>query len=221
MTMSRSAIMLVAAITVASVPATASIGVNTGAKIRGTYGLEVGYAGTSTTDRFVRDNSPANEDVYSAQFFLRNQVTAIGDGHQIFRTQGPSGPVFQVILRSISNGDLFIYVYAFQDDGSRSRVLITHVPTTHHLKFDLAGSTAPGANNGFLRIYKAKADGSWACLKQVTNLDNDVRANITAALLGSFTGLDAETEGNIDLDEFASFRTVESAPSCPITFVQN
>lgn len=196
-------------------------GVTTDAAIRETYGLKAVYAG-NTSDCFVRDDSPNNETTYSAQFLLENQVTALGDGHQIFRVQGDVGgtTVFQVVFREIPNGEDFIFVYAFRDDGSRSRVLTSRTPegTRQHYKFDWQAASAPGANDGFLRVYKARADGSWNCLKEVVGIDNDTR-EVDRALLGSFTGLDAATIGEFYFDNFESYRTVESSPTCVTTFV--
>jgi len=203
------------------VSACSFFGVTTNGRIIGTYGLEVQFAG-NTDDCFVLDNTAAAESTYSVRFMIKNELTALTDAHTIFRAQGTGGAttVFQVVLRKAHTGVDYLFVYAFRDNNTRSRVLLAITPATkqQYYKIDWQAATSSGANDGFLRILKADVAGNWNCLKEVINIDNDTKV-VDQAYLGSYAGVDFDTAGWISFDEFSSFRTIENlSPSCQSTF---
>jgi hypothetical protein len=196
-------------------------GVTTTGKIRGNYGLEVQFAG-DTSDCYVLDNSPSGETTYSVTFMINNQLTVLTDAHSILRAQGigAASTAFQVVLRKAHTGVDYLFIYAFRDNNTRSRVLLAITPATkqQYYKIDWQASSAPGANDGFLRIFKADAQENWNCLKEVIGIDNDARV-VDQLYLGSYAGIDPSTTGWISFDNFASFRSIDDySPTCQSTF---
>ena len=170
------------------------------------YGMRTTFDG-GTNGVLVRDNSPSSDTVYRAQFGYRNRITSmtLGDTHQIFRGRGQGSyptneTVFRVQIKSTPSGYI-MFVWARLDNGGYSQPLMTFVPNVHRMMFEWSAATAPGANDGILRIYK-----SGNLIREKTNLDNDTYV-IDFVTLGAFATVDAATTGHQDFDNFESYRT--------------
>lgn len=198
------ALLLVA---LAGAPALAdtAISVSGAAAIAGSFGMRVGFDG-GTGNAFVQDNSPNAEKIYYAQFKLRNDSLVLADGqtHQVFRArQGGSAPVIRVQYTNPAGAEnrTTMQVFAALDGGAFTPRIGSFVQSQHRVTIEWKAATAPGANNGYIRLYKGTT-----FVGEFTGLDNDTFA-IDDVQLGAFAGVDATTSGFADFDDFISTRT--------------
>ena len=183
------------------------------------FGLDLAF-GADLSSCFVQDDTPNGETVYSA-FFRMNKGPGfsmdVGDGHAVFRATGGGTTVLEAKLRRFGN-DTYVQLQAKKDDGTFSRAIASIAPGQAGWKFEWRASSAPGANDGLVRILKRLGNGTFSCIKEVTGIDNDTRA-ISSQRIGAMGGIDTNTTGATYYDTFESFRTIEASPTCNQTFV--
>ena len=193
-----------------SVMAANTVDVNMGAAIDGTYGLEVGVDGSPNV-AFVQDDSPAGETVYRAQFWVDRNTPTIAnrDAYKIFKGVMDTGNKKNILIKLKRGKDGNFYVYAFcqtdsntwtwADKGMQFKDKATGV------MIEWQASSAPGADDGFLRMYKVTLTDT--VLKgSRTGIDNDTKV-VDAARLGLTSAPPAGT-ASLYFDSFESYRTL-------------
>mgnify|MGYP003574085072 CR=1 FL=1 len=193
-----------------SVMAANTVDVNMGAAIDGTYGLEVGVDGSPNV-AFVQDDSPAGETVYRAQFWVDRNTPTIAnrDAYNIFKGVMDTGNKKNILIKLKRGKDGNFYVYAFcqtdsntwtwADKGMQFKDKATGV------MIEWQASSAPGADDGFLRMYKVTLTDT--VLKgSRTGIDNDTKV-VDAARLGLTSAPPAGT-ASLYFDSFESYRTL-------------
>lgn len=187
--------------------AATSLAVNGTAALEGSYGLQVVFDGAGG-DAYVQDNSPNNETRYVVQFRMNSQpmTMATSSNHQVLRAiQGdpsPTGVAFQVkIYRTAVGKEL--QVLARLDSGSFTNriAVVGDSPANITYGVDWKASSAPGANDGFAKLYK-----NGTLRKELLNLDNDLQ-RVDMVRMGSFGAVDTTTGGSLHLDAFESYRS--------------
>lgn len=182
-----------------------SVSVSGAAAIAGSFGMRASFDG-GTGNAFVQDNSPACEGIYYAQFKLRNDSLVLADGqtHQVFRArEGGSTPVFRVQFTNPAGAEnrTTMQVFAALDSGLFTQRIGAFVQSQHRITIEWKASSAPGANDGYIRLYKGTT-----FVGEFTSLDNDTLC-IDDVQLGAFGGVDASTTGFSDYDDFISTRS--------------
>lgn len=179
-----------------------SLSVTNDAAIGGSaYGLKVQM--TDQNNCFVQDDSPNAEKDYYVTFNLRNNLSmAPGTAHILFRARTPGVPaVFLAQAVRDFGGNYVIYVVGYHDNGAFTPALAEFITTQHRITLEWHAASAPGANDGSLRLYKG---GNLR--GEITNIDND-QLQVDFVQLGAFGGIDATTTGEMHFDEFVSTRT--------------
>lgn len=201
-----------------------SFGVTAAAALNGSgFGLQADFDGVDLNACYVQDNSPNSETVFSAFWRMRKRNSYTmdsGGGHDIFRAVGGGQSVIQGKIRFFPNaggGQTYVQVQARRDDNTWSKPLVSIFPSQAGWKFEWAAASAPGANDGFMRLLKLNVDGTFTCIKQSINIDNDTKF-VNDQRLGAMGAIGANTTGTMDYDDYQSFRTVEAAPTCNVTF---
>jgi hypothetical protein len=192
---------------VTGLQAATSLAVNGTAALEGSYGLQVVFDGAGG-DAYVQDNSPSGETRYVIQFRMNSApaTMATSSNHQIVRAISgdptPTGVAFQVkIFRTAVGKEL--QVLARLDNGSFTNriAVVGDSPTNAAYGVDWKASSAPGANDGFAKLYK-----QGTLRKELLNLDNDQQV-VDMVRMGSFGAVDVSTTGSMYFDAFESYRT--------------
>jgi len=182
-----------------------SVSVSGAAAIAGSFGMRASFDG-GTGNAFVQDNSPACEGVYYAQFKVRNDNLVLADGqsHQIFRARmGGSTLVFRFNLTNPVGPEnrSTVQLIAAVDGGALTTRIGAFAQSQHRFTIEWKAATGPGANDGYIRLYKGAT-----FIGEFANLDNDTLC-IDDVELGAFGGVDSTTTGFNDFDDFISTRS--------------
>lgn len=194
----------------------ASIAVNTAAAMQGTYGMQLTLNGTSG-NAFVQDNSPNLEDHYFASFNFRDNgcVPPSAQGFAIFRAwvndgNPPTVPVFRVTFfnnTASSTTQRVMYVLAYEDDGTAvpigTETFVSPPGNTPRFTWEWQRSSAPGANDGFLKTYK-----NGVLRKTISNIDNDT-LTVGSVRMGGMGNVASTSGCTVDFDDFVSTRTAQ------------
>ena len=180
-----------------SVIAANSVGVTGAAAIEGSYGLEVTVDGASTNVAFVQDDSPAGETVYRVQFWLDRNTPTIANRD-----------AFNVFKGLQDAGNFYMYAYCQNDAGSWVLVDkgMQFKDKATGIMLEWQAATAPGANDGFLRMYKVTIAGGAVLKATATGIDNDTRVVDTARL--GLTSAPPAGTATIYMDSYESYRTL-------------
>jgi len=188
--------------------AATSIGVNGTAALQGSFGMQVSFDG-STNDAYVEDRSPNSETRYVVTWRMNTSpMTMTGaSNHQILRAitgdPTPSGVAFQVKVYKTVAAGFEVQVLARLDSGAFTNRIAVVGDASHQYSVDWKASSAPGANDGYAKLYK-----NGTLRKSLLNLDNDLQ-RVDMARFGAFGAVDASTSGSFYLDDFISTRTAQ------------
>lgn len=189
----------------AGAPAANDLAVNPDAAIDGVYGLEVLVDG-SANQAFVADTHPSQEIAYRASFRIghNNLSMAEGTGHAVFmgRMAGGVGNVLRLFM--VRQGGTYKLRCRWKKDidGTGFCGQLTFAPVNTRVTVEWAAATSPGADDGFIRLFKGDV-----LQAERTGLDNDTYV-IDTARLGLPQGASPTTSGSFYLDDFTSFRTL-------------
>lgn len=188
--------------------AATSIAVNGTAALQGSFGMQVSFDG-STGDAYVQDNSPNNETRYVVTWRMNTApMTMAGTAnHQVLRAitgdPTPTGAAFQVKVYKTAAAGYELQVLARLDSGAFTNRIAVVGDASHQYSVDWKASSAPGANDGYVKLYK-----NGTLRKSLLNLDNDAQ-RVDMARFGAFGAVDATTSGSMYLDDFISTRTAQ------------
>jgi len=189
-----------------------AVAVTTAAAIDGTYGLEVTVDGASVNVAFVQDDSPAGETVYRVQFWLDRNLPTIAnrDAFNIYKGLQEAGNKKNLLVKLKRGKDGLFYIYSFCQDDAGGWVLahkgmqFKDKPTGVMLEWQAA--SAPGANDGFLRMYKVTLSGGAVLKAWKEGIDNDTRV-VDSARLG-LTSIPPAGTATLYMDSYESYRTL-------------
>ncbi len=181
------------------------LAVNADAAIDGLYGLEVLVDG-SANPAFVADTHPTQEVAYRASFRIGHNGLSMAEGtsHAVFLGRMANGGGNVLRLFMVRQGANYKLRCRWKRDtgGTGFCGQLTFAPVHTRVTVEWAAATAPGADDGLVRLFKGDA------LKaEKTTLDNDTLV-IDTARLGLPQAAAATTVGSFFLDDFASFRTL-------------
>jgi len=228
----RNILMLVAVAVLLSSPAVnaASLDVNGGAAIEGSYGLEVIMNDTSSA--YVMDDTPVNETTYRAEFLLDwntlQFATTTGPGSnmsilKLWDMDVPGPLPRQHVIVGLRNGSAgpVLFLKLIQFDGTSSwpiwrnelgSPMELNLPGTAGgypcgIRVEFQQGTTGSPADGVVRIarYNAYAPGVWNT-KEHTEVINYL-LDIDRAYFGAMAA-DATSTGSIYLDSFESYRTM-------------
>lgn len=218
---------------VVAVPAMAanSLTVNGTAALEGSYGLSVNIDGANnTTDAYVVSDHPANETLYRFSFRLNPGTLSMDASGQArffvignIRKPTPDKNFFFVYLMLGQDGWWHLQANARQDDGTfqpwQTTVKVCSVNagasvpcstfTNIQITYEWAAASAPGANDGYLKVYR---DGGSTPIRTFSNMDNDTQS-IESAWFGAIWMANntqgAAANGSYYFDSFESYRSVQ------------
>jgi hypothetical protein len=203
----------------------ASLSVTPAAAFGGSnFGLQLDLVPGNTTNALVQTNTPSAETTVRATFKVRPNpkngnnwegMPTPGSRFTILRAKKIGGAeAFRVMFfRAWTTSDFFIFVIAFEDNGSPA---ISYASPTFPVMFantqalvtiEYQTASAPGANDGFVRLYQGTT------LKgEVTGMDNDTRV-VDFFDFGAFNqrvgqAPAADMDMVMHFDDFESFRTL-------------
>lgn len=197
-----------------AIPATAdnSLDVNANAAMNSTnFGLEVLFDG-SVNNAYVQDDTPASETVYRASFWLdpntvtmnnfsRFPVLLLRDGGNIVRLQLQNRTDLNTYrMRAQIRNSAGTFVPA-QDPGTGARFLPIGdqpVEVTIQARFASAGQA----------LLTLQVDGGVEYIRD--GFGNANQGTVNSVRFGGTRGIEANFNGSIYLDEFASFRTLNA-----------
>jgi hypothetical protein len=181
------------------------------ASMRGSgYGLAALVDDTNPI--FVQDNSPLNAGRYRMRFYLNPYNFNPGESQSHFRTrvflaldETPQRRVLAVILRR-QGGVYSLAVRVRRDDNSQADTSFFTINTAaHSIEIDFQRATAPGANNGTLRLWIDDV------LRQtLSGIDND-QAGVDHVRMGALSVKTGAT-GTLLFDEMESRTTTAVGP---------
>jgi hypothetical protein len=181
------------------------------ASMRGSgYGLAALVDDTNPI--FVQDNSPVNAGRYRMRFYLNPYNFNPGESQSHFRTrvflgldETPQRRVLAVILRR-QGGVYSLAVRVRRDDNSQADTsFFTINAAAHSIEIDFQRATAPGANNGTLRLWIDDV------LRQtLSGIDND-QAGVDHVRMGALSVKTGAT-GTLLFDEMESRTTTAVGP---------
>lgn len=178
-------------------------------------GLQVNVTDNDQTAAYVETDQPAAEKHYDVTFFLNPANMTIGNtaglNHFIFgkfyRTAQPQAQhTFIYLKRNLANTAYRLAVLTRRDNGDflfcGEFFLGGAVPPDREIRVEWQASSAPGANDGFCKVYR---DGN--LMVQLNSIDNDTY-QVDYARFGLPTGpsVDPGTSGSFAFDEFVSVR---------------
>jgi hypothetical protein len=210
------------------------------AALDGSYGLSVNIDGSDNLgDAYVVSDHPSGETVYRFSFKIHPGTLDMDVGAAPFRyflvgdgsMSGGTPPHFLfVYLMKAQSGLWRLQVNARQDDasfkewdlalplcdsadpnGSIGCNTITSIP----IQVEWAASSAPGANDGYLKVGRSWDDGaSYTSYIDITGLDNDEYV-VDAAWFGAIfmangthnNPVGSDAAGSYYFDSFESYRT--------------
>jgi hypothetical protein len=233
--MKKLAILFVAVVALAvAAPAMAanSVTVTGQAALEGNYGLQVNLDGANNTgDAYVVTNHPTTEGTFRFSFRIHpgtlNMNASSGFRYFIIgdiRKSTPDRNFFFIYLMKQVNGWWGVQANARQDNGAfpawQTPVNLCQatgatLPCSVYdgvgveLTYEWQKASAPGANDGFLKVYR---DGNLA--RTFSNLDNDTQ-DVDSAWFGAIfmtgggqNGDGTQASGAYYFDDFASYRTL-------------
>jgi hypothetical protein len=158
---------------------------------------------------YVADDRPDAEPHYRARFYFDPNGIAMASGNAHYIFSGLMGNTVEVVRLNFrySSGSYQLSGIVLSDSSSSistSWVPISDAP--HVIEVEWQAASAPGANNGVLRIW---LDG--AQIAQLTNVDNDTH-RVDLTVLGPYFGIDTGTRGTYFLDAFESRRDTYNGP---------
>ena len=196
------AIALAACLVVTPLARAGSLDPTATAKYVGSYGLEVVVDGTSPA--YVEDDSPTAEPAYSVRFYVRltDLDMANGDEFELFTAAtAAESPVLRLSIFHDGSAPR-LRVSALSDGGAETSVVAEAllVDGWRAVALDWRASSAAGANDGRLDLW---IDG--VAQTGLAGLDSDT-LRVDHVRWGAVGGIDAGTEGSLQLDEFESRR---------------
>ena len=177
----------------------ADLTVEVAAKNTGVYGMQLLI--DDTDQKIVNDSTPSGETRYRMRFYLDpNGITmANNDEFPILQTFNTAfGTAYLLILKyTTANGYEIVVVDA--TDGAFSKFVSALISDAYtEIELDWKASSAPGADDGFLKLY---INGSLE--SSVTDIDSDTEV-VDQVLMGILSGKDAGTSGTLYFDDFDS-----------------
>jgi len=193
----------------ANVPDAGDLSVSASAGLAGAYGLRAVL--DDNTSIYVTDWSPYADRRYRARFYFDpNSITmASGNAHYLLYAylKDTTTGVLRLEFRCTTSacpgaGTYQVRAEAATDTTSWSGTSWYAITdASHYFEIDWGASSAPGANNGVLKLW---IDG---VLKQtLSTIDNDTR-QIDWVRLGAVSGVDTGTRGTYYFDAFTSTRS--------------
>jgi hypothetical protein len=174
------------------------LSVNASAFLAGTsLGMEVDVA--DLDDKWLTDDTPADESSARARFYFDPNSLVIPTNKRFKPFQlraSDNRRLLTMVWREEAGGYVFL-MKSHEDNGNWAKTPwldISDAP--HYIEVEWTQSSAPGANDGVLRVW---LDG--ALLSTVTGIDNDERGG-DQFRFGVVGGLDAGTTGTFYLDHF-------------------
>ncbi len=222
----------VVALAIAPILHAASLSVNGGAALEGSFGLEVLMNDTSSA--YVMDDSPVNETVYRAEFLLDlndlnfSASSGPSSNHSILKlwdmdVPGPLPRQHVIIgIRLGGDGKYKVFCKLIQYDGATSwpiwrtdlgSPMELNLPSTAggypvgvRVEF-VQGTTGGGGADGIVRFarYTNFDPGNWNTKEHVAVLN--YLLDVDRAYFGAMAA-DATSTGSFYLDSFQSFRTL-------------
>lgn len=175
----------------------------------GPCGLEVTFNG-ATSAAFVRDDTPANEGIYRAQFWFDPNNITMNDGtfHVLFRAtqEVPFRACFQIMLVKKS-GLTRLWVRGLNNPGTERFTNRINIPADgpQLIQVEWERSDTPGVLNGYATI--SIIDGSAAGATETVMLNNSA-FGVDFVNMGAVGNIAATTIGSHYFDEFESYRTL-------------
>jgi hypothetical protein len=125
---------------------------------------------------------------------------ADGDSHTLFAARQGSTEVFRLLFRR--KGSNYQLRGQIRDDGSTWSATAWHTiaNAAQVIEIEWQAATAPGANNGLLRLWL-----NGALRQTLSGIDNDTR-RVSEVRLGPQAGIDSGTRGVMYFDHFESWR---------------
>jgi hypothetical protein len=209
--------LLALALTATAVLAANAIGVQTYAAQDGVYGLELVLDG-SGNNTYVRDDTPNQETVYRAQFWVDrdgvgspNGPVFMDDCSQTCSTRfvmfraadqnhqggGTEVTTFRLIFGRLAvdnaQGPRYSVRYGVrEDDGSFRFIGGIVVPETAQRKWvTIEWTQSDGSSNGIARIYQGNSKGTANLVGERTDLDNDTM-DVDFVQLGGVSALSGQ-----------------------------
>jgi hypothetical protein len=177
------------------------------AALVGNQGLQVVI--DDNNPMYVADDSPESEAHYRARFYFdpNSILMASGNAHYIFSAlMGNTVEVVRLSFR-FSSGSFQLSGIVLSDSSTSISTNWTAVSDAPHvIELEWQASSAPGTNNGILRIW---LDG--VQIAELTNVDNDTQ-RIDLTVFGPYFGIDTGTRGTYFLDAFESRRNTYIGP---------
>ena len=184
------------------------LSVTTAAAMSGTFGMQAVI--TSTTAKYVRDDSPLAETRYRARFYLNPNsyaVTGSDKTHAILVGRNISGTgVFTVQLRYTGSVHQIGAQLVNDATGLSNTNWYTISISKHPIEIDWKAATSAGANNGYLSLW---LDG--VLQETQSGIDNDTR-RVDEVRLGPSSGIDSGSSGTVYYDTFESRRSTYIGP---------
>ncbi len=210
-----------AALLVAPAFAATTIGVNGGAAMQGSFGMQVNFDGAGG-NAYVQDNSPNSESEYWVSLRLNDNSMVFNPAAatrsfqflRAFTDEAATSTVFRInVIDALTPGaNLRVFVLPTLDAGTfhplGTETFITTSaapPANNKFVFEWKAATAVGANNGRMVTYR---DG--ILRKQITNLDNDT-IRVGMVRMGGFGNtVSVDSGSSLYLDDFVSTRTAQT-----------
>ncbi|MEK6222135.1 MAG: hypothetical protein N2D54_07790, partial [Chloroflexota bacterium] len=175
--------------------------VNGISKIVGSKGLQVKLINKAV--HYVKDNSPKNEDRYSARFKINNGNLNIANGNAFRLFEGRKGSKLNMYLMVRRNGAKYqMKAFAKKDGtGFASTAWVTFPKFSNvTIEVDWKAADTKGNHNGYIKLY---VNGKLK--KKVLGINNDT-LRVTNVKLGITKKLGAGTNltGSFKLDAFKS-----------------
>lgn len=175
--------------------------------LAGSQGLQVVI--DDNNPMYVADDRADAETHYRARFYFDpNSISmASGNAHYIFG--GLMGSTTEVVRLNFrySSGSYQLSAILLRDNlTSVNTGWFTVSDAPHVIELEWQAASAPGANDGVLRLW---LDG--AQIAELNNIDNDTH-RIDLAVLGPYSGIDTGTRGTYFLDAFDSRRDTYIGP---------
>jgi hypothetical protein len=202
-----------------TVNASAAMGGSVGTACGGSpCGLQVNVTNADQTAAYVETDHPVAEKHYDVTFMLNPAAMTMsgtpGLNHfifgKLFRQAQPQAQHTFIYLKRNNTNTAYRLAVLTRKDNSQfvfcGEFFLGNSPTPpdRQIRVVWVGAWAPGANDGFCKVYR---DGNPTPTVQALNIDNDTY-QVDYARFGLPTGpdVDAGTFGSFNFDEFVSVR---------------
>jgi len=169
------------------------------AALHGSYGLNVLM--NDTTEKSVRDDTPAAEKRYRARFYVNINSLSMEDNEEfglMYLLNSSNIVGTTIILKYTTATGYEIIMGTKNDAGAYSYINAPNISNgVHAIEFDWKASSAPGANDGTSQLW---IDGN--LIGSGTGKDTDTR-QVDYVKLGAMN-IYAAITGTFFLDDFAS-----------------